>query len=90
MAKQQTILVVDRDSDFLDWAKNQLEGPKIRVLVEDSADAAYKTFCMEEPELVMAESNLHPFTGLELLVKIRKHSPNALVVLMSEIGRAHV
>jgi len=86
MAKQQTILVVDRDSDFLSWAKNQLEGAKIRVLVEDSADAAYKTFCMEEPELVMAETNLHPFTGLELLVKIRKHSPNALVVLMSAFG----
>ena len=46
MAKQQTILVVDRDSDFLDWAKNQLESSKIRVLVEDSADAAYNTFCM--------------------------------------------
>ncbi len=86
MAKQQTILVVDRDSDFLDWARHQLQGPKIRVLVEESADAAYKTFCMEEPELVMAESNLHPFTGLELLVKIRKHSPNALVVLMSAFG----
>lgn len=86
MVKQQTILVVDRDSDFLDWAKNQLESAKIRVLVEDSADAAYKTFCLEEPELVMAETNLHPFTGLELLVKIRKHSPNALVVLMSAFG----
>jgi DNA-binding response OmpR family regulator len=57
MAKQQTILVVDRDSDFLDWAKNQLESSKVRVLVEDSSDAAYKTFCMEEPELVMAETN---------------------------------
>jgi DNA-binding NtrC family response regulator len=86
MAKQQTILVVDRDSDFLEWARHQLQGPKIRVLVEESADAAYKTFCMEEPELVMAESNLHPFTGLELLVKIRKHSSNALVVLMSAFG----
>jgi len=86
MAKQQTILVVDRDSDFLDWARHQLQSPKIRVLLEESADAAYKTFCMEEPELVMAETNLHPFTGLELLVKIRKHSPNALVVLMSAFG----
>jgi DNA-binding NtrC family response regulator len=86
MAKQQTILVVDRDSDFLDWAQSQLQSPKIRVLVEESADAAYKTFCMEEPELVMAETNLHPFAGLELLAKIRKHSPNALIVLMSAFG----
>ena len=86
MAKQQTILVVDRDSDFLEWARHQLQSPKIRVIVEESADAAYKTFCMEEPELVMAETNLHPFSGLELLAKIRKHSPNALIVLMSAFG----
>ena len=86
MAKQQTILVVDRDSDFLDWARSQLQSPQIRVILEETADAAYKTFCMEEPELVMAETNLHPFSGLELLAKIRKHSPNALIVLMSAFG----
>ena len=86
MARQQTILVVDRDSDFLEWAKNQLHGKDCRVLIEESADAGYRTFCMEEPELVIAETNLHPFTGVELLARIRKHSPNAMVVLMSAFG----
>ena len=86
MARQQTILVVDRDSDFLEWAKNQLQGKDRRVLVEESADAGYKSFCQEEPELVIAEANLHPFTGVELLARIRKHSPNAMVVLMSAFG----
>ena len=28
---------------------------------------AYKSFCMETPELVMAELNLSPFSGIELL-----------------------
>lgn len=86
MAKQQTILLVDRDSDFLEWAQNQLQSKETRVLIETSSDACYKTFCMEEPELVFAEMNLHPFTGMELLARIRKHSPNAMVILTSAFG----
>ncbi|MFZ4597259.1 MAG: sigma-54-dependent transcriptional regulator [Terrimicrobiaceae bacterium] len=86
MAKQQTILLVDRETDFLDWAKHQLTSPSARVLLETTADAAYKTFCMEEPDLVLAEMNLHPFTGTELLARIRKHSPNAMVIITSAFG----
>jgi DNA-binding NtrC family response regulator len=86
MAKQQKILLVDRDTDFLGWARNQLQGTKTKVLVESSSDAGYKTFCLEEPDLVMAEMNLHPFSGMDLLAKIRKHSPNAMVILTSAFG----
>ena len=86
MAKQQKILLVDRDSDFLDWARNQLQSTKIKVLIETSSDTGYKTFCLEEPDLVMAEMNLHPFSGMDLLAKIRKHSPNAMVILTSAFG----
>jgi len=80
---RQTILIVDRETDFLDWAKHQLESAGPRVLVETTSDAAYKTFCLEMPDLVMAEMNLNPFSGLELLARIRKHSPNAMVILVS-------
>ncbi len=83
---KQTILFVDRETDFLDWAKVQLQSAGPRVLTESSADAAYKTFCMETPDLVMAEMNLHPFSGLELLARIRKHSPNAMVIIVSAFG----
>jgi DNA-binding NtrC family response regulator len=82
MAKQ-TILLVDQETDFLEWAKHLLESTGTRVLTEISADAAYKTFSMEAPELVMAELNLSPFSGIELLARIRKHSPNAMVIIVS-------
>jgi response regulator RpfG family c-di-GMP phosphodiesterase len=85
MAKQQTILLVDRDTDFLEWAKNQLQSKTARVLLEESSDAGYKTFCLEEPDLVLAEMDLHPFTGMELLAKIRKRSPNAMVILTQRV-----
>ncbi len=83
---KQSILVVDREPDFLEWAKHQLEGAGARVLTEDSADAAYKTFCMESPDVVMAEMNLHPFSGLELLAKVRKQSQNTMVIIISAFG----
>ena len=70
----------------LEWAKHQLQSNQTRVLIETSSDAGYKTFCLEDPELVFAEKNLHPFTGMELLARIRKHSPNALVILTSAFG----
>ncbi len=83
---KQSILVVDREPDFLEWAKHQLEGAGARVLTEDSADAAYKTFCMENPDVVMAEMNLHPFSGLDLLAKVRKQSQNTMVIIISAFG----
>lgn len=83
---KQTILLVDRETDFLDWAKHQLESAGPRVLTETSADAAYKTFSLEAPDLVLAEMNLNPFSGLELLARIRKHSPNAMVIIISAFG----
>jgi DNA-binding NtrC family response regulator len=54
-----------------------------RVVTVTSADAAYKSFCMETPDLVMAELNLSPFSGIELLAQIRKHSQNAMVIIVS-------
>jgi two-component system nitrogen regulation response regulator GlnG len=83
---KQTILLVDRETDFLEWAAHQLEAAGVRVLTETSAEDAYKTFSMESPDLVMAEMNLHPFSGLELLARMRKHSPNALVIIISAFG----
>ncbi|GAB4179310.1 MAG: nitrogen fixation sigma-54 dependent transcriptional regulator GnfM [Terrimicrobiaceae bacterium] len=86
MPLKQTILIVDRETDFLDWARNQLKEVAERVLVETSADAAYRTFSLEAPDLVICEMNLHPFSGVELLARIRKHSPNSMVILTSAFG----
>jgi DNA-binding NtrC family response regulator len=83
---KQTILIVDRETDFLDWAKNQLEASDVRVLTETASDTAFKTFSIENPDLVLAEMHLHPSSGLELLARIRKHTPNAMVIITSTYG----
>jgi len=83
---KQSILLVDRETDFLEWAKNQLDSSTTKVITETSADAAYRSFSLNTPDLVITEMNLHPFTGMELLARIRKHSPNALVIITSAFG----
>jgi DNA-binding NtrC family response regulator len=86
MDKAQTILIVDPESDFLEWAQRQLETPNTRVVTATAADEAFKRYCREEPDLLIIDTHLSPFSGLELLVKVRQRNPNAVVVLTSQFG----
>jgi DNA-binding NtrC family response regulator len=83
---EQTVLVVDTETDFLDWTKQQLNSSGVRVLTENNPSNAFKVFCLEKPDLVIAELHLRPTGGLELLAKIRAESPNAMVIIMSAFG----
>lgn len=84
--KSQTILVVDPDTDFLDWVRKQLETPQIQVFTATSSDEAYRIYCQDTPDLLITETHLQPFSGLELLVKARQRDPNAMVILTSAFG----
>jgi two-component system nitrogen regulation response regulator GlnG len=86
MAHVQTILIVDPESDFLDWAANQLSTPTTRVLTCSAADEALKIFTREDPDLVITETHLQPFSGMELLAKVRQRDANAIVILTSAFG----
>ncbi len=82
----QTILIVDPETDFLEWAQNQLRTPTTRVLTETQSDAAYKMYCAESPDLLITETHLNPSSGLDLLAKVRQRDPNAMVILTSAFG----
>jgi DNA-binding NtrC family response regulator len=82
----QTILLVDPETDFLEWAQNQLETPTTRVVVATNADEAYKIYVSENPDLLISETHLMPFSGLELLARVRQRDSNAIVILMSAFG----
>ncbi len=84
--KAQIILVVDPDPDFLDWVQKQLETPSIRVLAATASDEAYRIFCQDAPDLLITETHLQPYSGLELLAKARQRDPNAMVILTSAFG----
>ena len=86
METGQTILIVDPETDFLEWAQHQLQTGTTRVLTATTADEGYKVYCREDPDLLISETHLAPFSGLELLVKVRQRHPHAIVILTSQFG----
>src|SRR5579862_5232756 len=86
MKKAQTILIVDPETDFLDWVQHQLGTPSTRVITATRADDGYKIFCRENPDLLITEQHLSPFSGQELLIKVKQRDPNAVVVITSGFG----
>lgn len=82
----QTIVIVDPEVDFLEWAAHQLETPTTRVLTASRTDEAYRLYFAEDADLLITETHLQPFSGLELLARLRQKDPNAMVVLTSAFG----
>ena len=83
VGKTHKILVVDPEDEFLGWAKKHLSASDTQVTgVSDAAKAL--AWCKENrPAVVIAELMLEPFSGLDLLKKLRLEDPNALVILCS-------
>lgn len=86
MDKAQTILIVDPDTDWLKWAHNQLATPSTRVLLATKSDDALNLYGREHPDLLITDTHLMPFSGIELLIKVRQRDPNATVILISAWG----
>jgi len=71
MARIQTILIADPDPDFLVWTTNQLSSATTKVITASDSEEAYRIYLKEKPDVMMAETHLSPFGGMELLARIR-------------------
>lgn len=78
---EQTILLVDEDHDYLDWATKRLEAKGLRILRCDNGENAVKIAEKTQIDLVISDIQLQPFDGLELLSRLRANNTNAVVVL---------
>jgi len=78
---EDTILLVDPDLDFLDWATKHLSAKNLRVLRCDNAANAIKVIEKTPVSVVVAAMDLEPFDGPELLGRIMQQSPQTLVIL---------
>jgi DNA-binding NtrC family response regulator len=78
---EDTLLLVDPDLDFLDWATKHLSAKNLRVLRCDNAANALKVIEKTTVSVVVAAMELQPFDGMELLSRILQQSPQTLVVL---------
>lgn len=77
----QSILIIDPESDFLEWAERHLSTPQVRVHTAATAEDGLKKYLAEKPDLVITEFHLKPVNGIEILKRIRQADPNAMVVL---------
>ncbi len=78
---EDTLLLVDPDLDFLDWATKHLAARNLRVLRCDNSANALKVIGKASVSVVVAAMELEPFDGLALLDRIAQESPQTLVVL---------
>ncbi len=78
---EETLLLVDPDLDFLDWATKHLKAKGLRILRCDDAGKAIKVIEKTAVHVVVTAMELQPFDGVDLLARIRAHSPDTLVIL---------
>lgn len=78
---EETLLLVDPDLDFLDWATKHLAAKGLRILRCDDAGKAIKVVEKTAVNVVVSAVNLQPFDGMDLLGRIRTQSPDTLVIL---------
>lgn len=79
--EQDSLLLVDPDLDFLDWATKHLHTDRLRILRCDDAAKAIKVIEKTEIAVVVAAMELQPFDGMEFLSQVIQRSPNTLVAL---------
>jgi DNA-binding NtrC family response regulator len=83
---KQKILVADPDPDFLDWAKTQLGADDVDVITAETSEEAFRLFSAQTPIVTITEMRLGTHSGLELLARLRKRDPNALVIITGALG----
>ena len=78
---ERTLLLVDPDHDYLDWATKHLAADGVRVLRCDNAENALKVCEKTTVELVVADIALQPMDGLDLLAKLKASYPDLIVIM---------
>jgi DNA-binding NtrC family response regulator len=80
---EQTLLLVDPDLDHLEWATKHLAADGLRILRCENAQNALKVVEKTTVDVIIADIQIQPFDGLELLTRIRQVSPQTIVILTS-------
>jgi DNA-binding NtrC family response regulator len=78
---EDTLLLVDPDLDFLEWATKHLAAKDLRILRCDNAANAIKVVEKTPVAVVVAAMDMEPFDGMELLNRVMQQSPQTLVIL---------
>ena len=79
--RMQHVLIIDPETDFLEWAQRHLATDRVGVATAATADEGLKIFTSLKPDLVISEFHLKPVNGIEVLKRLRQQDPQVMVVL---------
>ena len=77
------IIIVDPDTDFLDWAATHLKAPGVTIRTYERGEDALASYQKKRADLLLTEVRLHGTTGIELLKRLRQTDPQSMVILFS-------
>jgi EAL domain-containing protein (putative c-di-GMP-specific phosphodiesterase class I)/CheY-like chemotaxis protein len=81
-----TILVVDDNKSDLELVERALEPAGYRILVADSARAAFNTLLKEPVNVVISDHNMVGMSGVEFLTRLRKLYPSTIRIVMTGLS----
>ncbi len=84
--RQGRILIVDDDREMLDLLRDVCEGEGFEVGIEENGIHALRRIEKEQFGVVVSDIELAGIKGLELLRKIKEHSPFTPVILITAFG----
>ena len=80
-SKEDALLLVDPDVDFLDWATKHLHAKDLNILRCNDSAKALKVLQKTPVAVVVAAMECQPIEGMELLAQILQSRPQTLVIL---------
>ena len=80
-AQENTILLVDQDLDYLEWATKHLTAKGVKILRCNDASNAAQVVQKADVDVMVCDFKLEPFDGIDLIQKCRSTSPETIFIL---------
>lgn len=82
-ASQSTVLLVDDEPSILSALNRLLRREGYRILIADSADAAFAVLAREPVEVILSDQRMPLMTGTELLARVKTLYPRTVRMVLS-------
>ncbi|EKE02266.1 MAG: Response regulator SaeR [uncultured bacterium] len=85
---EKTVLLVDKDEEFLEINRQELVAQGFKVALANSAKEAMEKFNSVKPDLVITEIMLENVdAGFSLAYSMKKEKPEIPIIILSDIVR---
>lgn len=80
------LLIIDDEVDIFKYLKNYFERRGITVFTADNGEKGLELVKKHNPSLVLLDINMPEMSGIEVLAKIKKDSPERKVIMLTAYG----